>query len=46
MERFPKVVLVVDALESKLLEYQAASGSVPSYFDEIGKPARINLIWH
>ena len=47
MEKFPKVILDVNALESKLLEYQAASdGELPSYFDENGKPVLINLIWH
>ena len=47
MERFPKVILDVNALESELLEYQAVSDSeLPSYFDENGKPLRINLIWH
>ena len=47
MERFPKVILDVNPLESKLLEYQAASDSeFPSYFDENGKPVRINLIWY
>ena len=47
MEKFRKVVLDVNALESKLLECQAASDSEsPSYFDENGKPVRINLIWH
>ena len=45
MEKFPKVILDVNALESKLLEYQAASdGELPSYFDENGKPVLINLI--
>ena len=47
MEKFPKVILDVYALESKLLEYQAASDKGFSfYFDENGKPVRINLIWH
>ena len=47
MEKFPKVILDVNALESKLLENQAASDSeLPSYFNENGKPVRINLIWH
>ena len=47
MERFLKVILDVNALESELLEYQAASDSeLPSYFNENGKPVQINLIWH
>ena len=47
MERFPKVILDVNALESKLLEYQTASDSeLLSCFDENGKPVRIDLIWH
>ena len=47
MEKFPKVILDVNVIESKFLEYQAASDrELPSYFDEDGKPVRINLIWH
>lgn len=47
VERFPKVILDVNALESKLLECQAASDSeLPSYFDEYCKPIEIDLIWH
>ena len=47
MEKFSKVILDVNALESQLLEYQAVSDSeLSSYFDENGKPVRINLIWH
>ena len=46
-QRFPNVIADTDGLESEFLDYQATpDDDLPSYFDENGKPKRIDYIWH
>ena len=47
MQRFPRVITDMNALESGYLEWQATSDDeFPAYFDEDDKPMRTDHIWH
>ena len=47
MQRFPRVVTDMNALESEFLEYQAApNDGFPAYFDQDDKPMRIDQMWY
>ena len=47
VQRFPKVITNTDALESEFLEYQATpDDELPAYFDDDGKPFRIDYVWN
>lgn len=47
VQRFPKVITNTDALESEFLEYQATpDDELPAYFDNDGKPFRIDYVWN
>ena len=47
MQRFPRVITDMNALESGYLEWQATSDDeFRAYFDEDDKPMRTDHIWH
>ena len=47
MQRFIRAITDINALESEFLEYQATpDDEFSAYFDENGKPMRIDHIWH
>ena len=47
VQRFPKAITNTDALESEFLEYQATpDDELPAYFDNDGKPFRIDYVWN
>ena len=47
VQRFPKVITNIDALVSEFLEYQATpDDELPAYFDNDGKPFRIDYVWY
>ena len=47
MQRFPRVITDMNALESEFLEYQATpDDGFPAYFDQDDKSMRIDHIWH
>ena len=47
MQRFIRAITDMNALESEFLEYQATpDDEFSAYFDENGKPMRIDHIWH
>ena len=47
MQRFPRVITDMIALESEFLEYQATpDDEFLPYFDEDDKPMQIDYIWH
>ena len=47
MQRFPRVITNINALESEFLEYQTTPDvEFLAYFDEDNKLRRIDHIWH
>ena len=45
MQKFPRVITDISALESGFLEYQATPVEFPAYFDKDDKHMHIHHIW-
>ena len=46
VQRFPRVITEMNAIESEFLENQATpDDGFPAYFDEADKPKHIDHIW-